>query len=521
MSQQAASRPPAASNASKVIEAEALTVASVSKRFGGVHALDGVDLEIAPGEAVAVIGPNGAGKSTLLKLIAGVHKPSTGEIHLGQTRLDRLPAHRITRRGVALAHQVPRPFAGLSVEQNIRVGSMAHRPRMSDAEMNGLLEICGLQEKSKRPASSLRVLDLKRLEVARALATRPRVLMLDEVAAGLVGRELDDAIDMIKRIHATGVSLLLVEHIERVVREIVGRVVVLNWGKPLAAGTPAEVSADPEVRRVYLGESTETKPTPLKAVATSSRPEVLRLESVTAGYGDMIALREVSMTVREGEIAAVLGANGAGKSTLCAAVVGAVKVRSGAVNAFGEDVTKRPVHLRARSGIAYCQEGRRIFAELSVRENLALGAPLNLGKTELAERLDRVHDTFPILAERGAQAAGSMSGGQQQMLAVGRALMADPRLLICDEISLGLAPVAIDSLYEALRSVNQQGVAILLVEQNVHRSLELAQHATVLSRGRVSYQGDPASLLNDADLDAAYFGTQDDTAQIIPSSSLT
>jgi branched-chain amino acid transport system ATP-binding protein len=174
-------------------------------------------------------------------------------------------------------------------------------------------------------------------------------------------------------------------------------------------------------------------------------------------------------------------------------------------------MTGRPIHERARNGIAYCQEGRRVFADLTVEENLALGAPMSLVAAQLRQRLARVHDTFPVLAERRKQRAGTLSGGQQQMLAVGRALMAEPRLLICDELSLGLAPVAIDALYEALARVNGQGVAILLVEQNVHRSLELASSAVVLSRGRVSYRGDPAGLLG-ADLDAAYFGGHDDPA---------
>ena len=149
--------------------------------------MDSVDLALAPGEAMAVIGPNGAGKSTLLKIVAGVHHADEGRIYLGDVRIDRLPPHKITRRGIALAHQVPRPFAGLTVEENVRVGGMAAHPHMSRAEVRDLLELCGLGEKAKRPAGSLRVLDLKRLEIARALATRPQILMLDEVAAGLVG----------------------------------------------------------------------------------------------------------------------------------------------------------------------------------------------------------------------------------------------------------------------------------------------------------------------------------------------
>jgi ABC-type branched-subunit amino acid transport system ATPase component len=144
-----------------------------------------------------------------------------------------------------------------------------------------------------------------------------------------------------------------------------------------------------------------------------------------------------------------------------------------------------------------------------VAENLALGAGLGLPRRRLEERLGRVHDTFPQLAERAGQRAGTMSGGQQQMLAIGRALMADPKLLICDEISLGLAPLAVDAMYEALRKINGEGVAILLVEQNVQRCLELAQHAYVLMRGEISYAGDPQALLSSSRLDAAYFGTNE------------
>ncbi|MEU6350645.1 ATP-binding cassette domain-containing protein [Streptomyces sp. NPDC047072] len=500
-----------------------LQVRGLTKRFGGVTALEGVDLSVASGEAVAVIGPNGAGKSTLLKLISGVHRPTEGEVWLGEQRLDRMPAHRITRSGVALAHQVPRPFHGLTVRENVLVGAMASRPHPHPGEIDEILARCRLDTKASRPADSLRVLDLKRLEVARALATRPRVLMFDEVAAGLVGRELDEAIDLIRQVHDQGITVLLVEHIERVVRELVDRVLVLNWGRTLAEGTPAEIAANEEVRAVYLGDGDRAQASPARTAATATAPDtaaVLSLDSVSAGYGDMVALRDFSMRVEAGQIVTVLGANGAGKSTLCATIMGAVEARSGSVHALGQDITGMATHRRARLGIAHCQEGRRIFTGLTVAENLMLGAPLALAKDEVRGRMERVHAIFPVLAERATQQAGTMSGGQQQMLAVGRALMADPQVLICDEISLGLAPVAIDALYGALTEINSQGVAIVLVEQNVKRALGIADHAVVLSRGRVSYTGDPAGLLADEALDAAYFGTTEDDAPEAGSSSL-
>ncbi|WP_329351972.1 ATP-binding cassette domain-containing protein [Streptomyces sp. NBC_01261] len=502
----------------------ALEVRGLGKRFGGVTALQDVDLAVAPGEAVAVIGPNGAGKSTLLKLISGVHRPSAGVVRLGEHELARMPPHRITRLGVALAHQVPRPFHGLTIRDNVRVGAMAGRPQMHRAELEEILALCQLDTKASRPADSLRVLDLKRLEVARALATRPQVLMLDEVAAGLVGRELDEAIDLIRQIHDRGITVLLVEHIERVVRELVDRVLVLNWGRSIAEGTPAEIAANQEVRAVYLGDGDRSAAPPARAPATDATTTaptepVLTLDGVSAGYGDMVALRDFSLRVAPGQIVSVLGANGAGKSTLCATVMGTVPSRSGSLHAFGKDITRMPTHERARLGIAYCQEGRRIFTALTVAENLALGAPLALAKDDVRTRMERVHAVFPVLAERATQQAGTMSGGQQQMLAVGRALMADPQVLICDEISLGLAPVAIDALYHALVEINAQGVAIVLVEQNVKRALGISDHAVVLSRGLISYSGDPAGLLGDDALDAAYFGTADDRPT--PSTSLS
>jgi branched-chain amino acid transport system ATP-binding protein len=488
-----------------------LSLSGLHKQFGGVKAVDGVDLQVGSGEAVGIIGPNGAGKSTLLKLVAGIHRPDAGEVALGDLRLDRLSENQVVRRGVALAHQVPRPFPRLTVRENVMVGAVSSRRRdsCSPAErVEEVLDFCALGSKADLPARSLAILDLKRLEVARSLATRPSVLMLDEVAAGLVGRELETAIELIRRVHHTGTTLLLVEHVERVVREVVGRVLVLDWGRAIAEGTPAEVAADPHVRRVYLGESTERSRSATARPRKAPHPgsPVLEVRGLSAGYGDIVALRDVSVTLGRGEIVAVLGANGAGKSTLSGAISGMVPARSGVIRLLGQEVTRWPSHKRSRLGVAHCQEGRRIFAGLTVAENLRLGAPLALARAELNQRLDRIHAIFPLLAERSSQIGGTLSGGQQQMLAIGRALMSDPLLLICDEISLGLAPIAIDSLYEALRAINTGGVAILLIEQNAHRSLELADRAYVLSRGTVSYSGSPSYLLHETNLDEAYFG---------------
>ncbi len=514
----------------------ALDARNLTKRFGGVTAVSEVSLQVAPGEAVGVIGPNGAGKSTLLKMLAGVYRPDAGSVHLAGTRIDGLRAHHVPRHGIALAHQIPRPFPTLTVRQNLVVAAGARHSwlpkRHQHARIDAVLERCQLTAKAERPASTLPLLDRKRLELARAVASEPSVLLLDEVAAGLVGDELEQVIELVRGLHADGLSVVLVEHVEGVVRSLVSRVIVLEWGHVIAEGTPAQIEVDPRVQEVYLGTGHAATDPPLWPSALADPPgtgdgaptaparvldrlarpapgdaaAALELSGIVAGYGDLIAVREVSLVVGRGEVVAVLGANGAGKSTLAAVASGLVRPAAGTVRLDGEDITARSAHNRARAGIAHVPEGRKIFAELTVSENLTLSVPLRLSQHEILSRLQAVHQVFPVLAERAGQQAGTFSGGQQQMLAIGRALMSRPRVLICDEISLGLAPVAIDALYDALRAVNAAGVCVLLIEQSVHRSAALADRAYVLERGRVSYQGDPVALTDEKTLRDAYFG---------------
>ena len=503
-----------------------LVLRGLTKRFGGVTALDGLDLEVPAGSALAIIGPNGAGKSTVLKLVSGTHAPTHGSVHLGSTRLDRLPPHVVPRAGVALANQVPRPFRGLSVRDNVRLGThVATGSRALGVEE--VLQVCALSAKADRLVGELGLLDLKRLEVARALATDPAVLLLDEVAAGLVGRELDQAVELVRGIHATGRTVVLVEHVEGVVRSLVDRVVVLDWGRVIATGTPAQVAADPTVRAVYLGarddlaahrppgarESATTSPRAQRPADAPDPPsdaddadEVLALRGVSAGYGGVAALRSVDLSVARGQVVAVLGANGAGKSTLCSVASGIVRPTAGTTWLQGRDVTRAPAFRRTRAGLAHCREGRKLFAALSVRENLDLGAGLGVRASLAAQRRERVLEVFPVLREKLGATAATLSGGQQQMVAIGRALMSQPSVLVCDEVSLGLSPVAVDALYESLVAVNAAGTAILLVEQSVERCLSIAARAYVLDRGSVSYDGAPAPLLDPAVLDTAYFG---------------
>lgn len=233
---------------------------------------------------------------------------------------------------------------------------------------------------------------------------------------------------------------------------------------------------------------------------------LLTVEDLTAGYGGLPALRGVSLEVRAGEIVALVGANGAGKSTLLRTIAGQLTPDSGRITFEGRRLDGRPAHAVVREGIALVPEGRRLFARLSVRENLLLGAYTQPDERTRRQSLDEVLALFPILAQRAAQIAGTMSGGEQQMLAIARGLMSRPRLLLLDEPSLGIMPRLVSRIYETLAAVNRQGLTVLLVEQNVHAALALAARAYVIQTGRMVLEGPAPDLLGTEVVRRAFLG---------------
>jgi branched-chain amino acid transport system ATP-binding protein len=233
---------------------------------------------------------------------------------------------------------------------------------------------------------------------------------------------------------------------------------------------------------------------------------LLRVEGIEVGYGDLTAVRDVSLEVREGEAVALIGANGAGKTTTLRAVSGLLPLRRGRIELDGRPIHGlRPAEIVAR-GIAHVPEGRQLFPTMTVRENLELGARTRAARGARGETLARVFDLFPRLRERAAQLAGTLSGGEQQMCAIGRGLMARPRLLMLDEPSLGLAPVLVKTIFEDLARINGQGLTVLVVEQNVLRSLNLAHRGYVLENGRMTLSGPRAELLASGHIKQAYLG---------------
>ena len=233
---------------------------------------------------------------------------------------------------------------------------------------------------------------------------------------------------------------------------------------------------------------------------------MLEIKDLHVAYGGIQALRGVSLTVPEGKIVTLIGANGAGKSTLMRTISGLVKAQSGSILWNGQELLGKPIDQIVTSGIAMSPEGRRVFADLTVLENLKIGAYLRKDKAETEKDLEWMYSLFPRLKERSWQSAGTLSGGEQQMLAVGRALMSKPKLLMLDEPSLGLAPIVVREIFDIIRTVNQQGITVLLNEQNANMALKVADYAYVLETGNLTLSGTGAQLLANEQVKAAYLG---------------
>jgi ABC-type branched-subunit amino acid transport system ATPase component len=499
-----------------------LRVEGVSKHFGGLAAVDRASFAAAAGRITALIGPNGAGKTTLFAIIAGFLKASEGSVHYDGADVTGLPPHRLARRGIARTFQIAQPFAGLTVAENIAVGAHLHHAARADAlaAAGRVAEAVGLARDLDKPALALTVAGRKRLELARALATQPRLLLLDEVLAGLNPSEVRDMLPVVREIAARGVTIVMIEHVMQAVMSLAEHVCVLAEGRIIAQGTPAAIAADRGVVEAYLGHGAASSGQGANAPSPRVRGEgrgegapprvaasdpLLAVEYLVAGYGATEILRGVDLTVAPHEIVAVLGANGAGKSTLNRVLSGVLRASRGRIRFAGAPIERARPAAIVRDGLIHVPEGRRIFPNLTVRENIDLGA-FRRARARRAQNRERVFSVFPRLAERQAQRAGTLSGGEQQMLAIGRGLMAEPRLLILDEPSLGLSPRLVEELFALIRRINAEGVALLLVEQNVVASLDVAQRAYILDNGRFVLEGDAATLRDDPALKRAYLG---------------
>jgi ABC-type branched-subunit amino acid transport system ATPase component len=517
-----------------------LEVMEISVRFGGVQALDDVTFGVAEGAVTGLIGPNGAGKTTLFNVVTGLQMPNTGQVILEGRDITTTRPHKRARLGMARTFQRLETFGTLSVRENVLVAAEMRRgwsrdgssPRLVAGE---LLEQVGLEAVADERVDRLPTGTARLVEVARALASRPRLLLLDEPSAGLNESETTDLGALLVRLASTGLGVLLVEHDMRFVMGTCSHIHVLDFGRVIAGGSPDEIQANIAVRSAYLGAgpeeaaqqaqaldadaladvealaevvSAETEPsiavreTPTDESAPGGEPvaaPALELHDVFAGYGTIDVLYGVDLVLQSGQVHALLGPNGAGKSTTLKVASGQIRPNSGAVLVDGVSIGKAGPDALARRGVCLVPEGRGVFPNLTVTENLRMAT---YAGTPLKTVLDRAFTRFPRLAERRKQLAGTLSGGEQQMLAMARALAIDPKVLLLDELSMGLAPLIVEDLYAVVQRIASEGLSIVVVEQFAHQVLGVADVASIMLSGKVQLTGRPEDVAGA--LEAAY-----------------
>ena len=476
-----------------------LRLRDLSIAFGGVRAVQSVSFDLQAGAVRGLIGPNGAGKTSLLNLIGGFYRADAGAVTRGEAALSGLPTHRLAAAGVARTFQAAQMFSSLSVRDNLLLALPAG-PQQAQLAYD-LLALVGYTQSAGRKAGDLPFVDRRLVEIARALACRPDVLLLDEPAAGLSAGEKQLLATLLKRLAEQGLRVLLVEHDVRLVMQVCDRIAVLDGGRLIADGTPAEVRAMPEVIAAYLGAAQIQA---RRGAGKMSGQVLLDVQGLAAGYGSLPVLEDIALDVREGEVVALIGANGAGKSTLMKTLSGLLSYR-GRASWRGADLAALPAHARVGAGLALVPEGRQVFPELTVEENLLLGGFTRTAE-ERAVTFAAMLAKFPHLRERLHQRAGTLSGGEQQMLALARALMSRPSLLLLDEPSLGLAPKLVTEVYDTVQRLAEDGATLLLVDQFARSALTVADRAYVFAGGRVSRQGDAAELLAAPDIANEYLG---------------
>jgi ABC-type branched-subunit amino acid transport system ATPase component len=417
---------------------------------------------------LAMMGALAAIVALILLLLAAILRPRWYRVALDQFGVFRSARpHEMAKAGIGRTFQNIRLFANMTAMQNVQVGmhlklkatpvdgalstplSRAEE-KESRAKAIHYLTIVGLAGRAGELAKNLPYGDQRRLEIARALAGEPVLLLLDEPTAGMNPQETKELTELIARLRRDlGLSFLLIEHDMKVVMRISDRVTVIDHGERIAEGTPEEVRGNERVVEAYLGKPAASQIS-RRVMPASNGPEgdepLLQVTDVHAYYGRIQALHGITLEVRSNEIVTLIGSNGAGKTTTLKVASGLLHPRKGSVRFEGRDISRTSAHRLVRGGVCHVPEGRGIFPRLTVLENLQMGAFAQPGDT-FAANLEYVYGIFPRLKERSAQSGGSLSGGEQQMLAIGRALMANPRLLLLDEPSLGLAPILVQQIF--------------------------------------------------------------------------
>ncbi len=485
---------------------DAITISDVSKRFGGIAAVSDVSTTIAAHGVHALIGPNGAGKTSFFNLLSGMFAPDSGSIRFKGRELAGSPPDVICSSGIARSFQITNLFKGLTVRDNLLLSVMARHParfsllssvedvaqiQVETQELIGFLGVNGMEHAI---AEDLSYGGQRLVDMGLALGSAPAVLLLDEPLAGLAVAERDRIGKLIRAL-GDRIGVLLVEHDVDRVFAIADCITVMNQGQVLIEGNSAIVQNDERVREIYIGSGTEALAQTVRASVVSEQV-ALQVKDIEAYYGKSHILSGISFAAHEGEVMAVLGRNGAGKSTLLKSLIGMARLGAGTVGIDGLTVSTPVPETMARLGIAFVPQGRRLFPGLTVKDNLMLGRLKRDKPGSNAWSDEKIFSIFPRLRERYEVNAELLSGGEQQMVAIARALAGHVRVLLLDEPFEGLSPAMTEEVFNAILKLKGQ-VTILIVDHNLDLTLALSDTALVLDRGRISHQGPALPLLKD------------------------